>query len=211
MKMKSLNTTGLLILLGLTIVGCSKNYTNFYEDEDNGGIAIFSNNGNNLLSCYIDNNPWRTSNRSTSLFGRPEYEVYIYKTASTGIFDTLKFQWTGYYTADINASGQISLVLPVAKNFGYKNLSALAGQRLHIDTTNGFFSFYSSGLNLPGSNNANKKGSGNIYFHTASFDSIGPGSYSGTMSGLFDADFNAVKITKGRFDHSFSPNQVIFW
>jgi hypothetical protein len=178
---------------------CSKNYTNYYPDGENDGLAIFSNTANNLLTCYINGKPWRTQDRNTSLFGRPKYEVYIDKLVTNSPLDTLYIQWTGYYAADKNNQGTLTLILPVAKNFSYKSLNTLQGQRLHIDTTNGFFAF-----------NSSEKGSGNIYFHTAVFDSVSPSFYRGSISGLFDANFIATKITKGRFDHGITSEQVHF-
>jgi secreted protein with Ig-like and vWFA domain len=41
-------------------------------------------------------------------------------------------------------------------------------------------------------------------------DSVGPNNYSGRMSGLLDADFNTVKITQGRFDHTLNQLQISF-
>lgn len=188
------------------LMSCYKNYTRYYPDTDNEGIAIFSNTGNNLLTCFIAGKAWQTNNRATSLFpGRINYEVFITKQQTASPMDTLYITWTGHYSADSNAAGTIRLILPVAKNFSYKNLSALQGQRLHVDTTNGFF--YTE---LNGSATSAKKGIGNIYFNRAAFDSIGPSSYSGKMSGLFDADFISYKITKGRFDHDITPQQINF-
>ncbi len=212
--MKNIFVEKLLIFLSpfFLLIGCSKNDTNYFADTENDGIAIFSNTGNNLLTCFINGKPWRTEDRIVFLISPPRarYEMYITKQVTSSLQDTLTIQWTGYYTADRNTPSYLSLTLPVAKTFGYKNLAALQGQRLQIDTTNGFFSSYTSGVNMPGTNISSRKGAGNIYFKTAEFDSIGPGIYSGKMSGLFDADFVSAKITKGRFDHLIAPEQVLF-
>jgi hypothetical protein len=191
----------------LLIMGCSKNYTNYYADGEDNRIAIFSNTGNNVLSCFIDGKPWRTVDRKTSgfVFSSTNYEVYITKQSTTSLLDTLIITWQGYYTADNFSDGSLNLVIPVAKKFSFNNFSALQGQRLQIDTTTAFFTTSISGLR-----NSNRKGKGNIYFYSAQLDSIGASSYIGKISGLLDADFGTFKVTKGRFDHNITPIQISF-
>jgi hypothetical protein len=197
----------LFLLLGFIIMGCSKNYTNYYADAEDNGIAIFSNTGNNILSCFIDGKPWRTVDRETSGFSYQitSYEVYIIKQSTNSLLDTLIINWLGYYPVNYFSQGNLNLTIPVIKNFSNKDFAALQGQRLQIDTTNAFFTISISGLN-----SGNIKGKGNIYFHTAQLDSIGPGAYMGKMSGLFEADFGTFKITRGRFDHLLDPQNVRF-
>ncbi len=188
-------------------ISCYKNDSNFYADGENEGLAIFSNTGNNLLTCFVGNKAWRTVDRTSSIFRPfgPRYEVDITKQITNSPMDTLRFNWTGYFTPDRNSFGYLSLALPIEKNFGLRNLAAFNGRRFKIDSTSGLFSFYSSNTSL----NLNN-GTGNIYFHKVAFDSISPNSYIGTISGLFDADFNATKITKGRFDHNINSDNVWF-
>jgi hypothetical protein len=206
MKSNRVKRLFLLCLPGFLISGCSKNETNYYADAEDPGIAIFSNSGNNILSCFIEGKPWRTVSRTRSGFStRTNYEVEIIKQSTNSLSDTLIISWLGYYPAKDSAPGYLSLHLAVSQNFNYRDLSALQGQRLRINSTNDFFS---TGIN--GLNTANTKGSGSIYFHTARFDSIAPGAYRGNMSGLFEADFISFKITRGRFDHIITPEQVRF-
>jgi hypothetical protein len=178
----------------------------YYDDAENPGIAIFSNTGNNILSCFVNGKSWRTASRITyGISARTSYEVYITKQSASALQDTLLISWNGYYPTDSLGQGTLNLTIPVAKNFSYKDFAGLQGQRLQIDTTTAFFTTSISGLN-----SGNIKGKGNIYFHIAQLDSIGPGAYMGKMSGLFDADFSAFKITRGRFDHIIDPQQVNF-
>ena len=205
MKNKITRLAACWIITCLLLSSCSKNDTYYYGDAENEGLAIFSNTGNNLLTCLVNNNPWRTGDRTFNVFtpGGPRYELYIRKQISTSLMDTLHFDWTGCYSPDGTNYGYLSLQLPVAKNFGYRNLSTFSGMRLQIDTTNGFFTFYSAYTSTGFS-----KGKGNIYFHKAVFDSLGPNNYSGRISGLFDADFISTIITKGRFDHDINTENV---
>jgi hypothetical protein len=206
MKNSGIKNIGLLLLSVFIIAGCSKNETTYFADAEDEGIAIFSNTGNNLLTCFIDGKPWRTISRTTSGFNpRTSYEVDIVKQITSSLQDTLSISWPGYFSTDSLNPGSLTLLLPVAKNFGYKDFSALQGRRLQIDTINGFFSTSISRLNT-----SNRKGSGSIYFHAARLDSIGPNAYTGNISGLFEADFATFKITKGRFDHTIVPQQVFF-
>ncbi|MEO6000599.1 MAG: hypothetical protein ABIN89_27370 [Chitinophagaceae bacterium] len=194
------------LLTSILLMGCSKNETRYHDDAEDPGLAIFSNTGNNILSCFIDGNAWRTVSRTTSGYSQgTSYEVSIEKKSTNGINDTLIITWLGYFEGSENNEGYLGLHIAVPSNFNYRNLSGLQGQRLNIDSTNGFFA-----TNIRGLNSGNSKGSGSFYFHTARFDSVGRSSYSGVMSGLFDANFNSFKITKGRFDHTVSGAQIHF-
>jgi hypothetical protein len=190
------------------ITGCTKNYTKYYADAETPGLAIFSNTNNNILTCFVDGRPWRTNSRVTSgLSLRASYEVYVSKYSTNSLQDTLLFNWSGNSDGNEFGGSNIGLVLAVSKNFSIKDLNALQGQRLIIDTTvNGFYSFNGGSFN-----NSVAKANGVIYFNTAKFDSIAPNIYQGSISGLFEANFGSFKITKGRFDHFFDRNQIQFF
>lgn len=190
------------VLLSSILFSC--NHTVFFNDPQANGLGIFSNTGNNLMSCYIQNQPWRTRDRTSGAFGRINFELFINKQITSGVSDNLIFTWYSNPTANNTLNGDISLVLSVPKNFGYRELSALKGQRLALDTTNGYFR-YSSGLPNTG------KGTGNIYFHTLQIDSIGPNNFTGHMSGLLDAKFgSSLILSNGRFDHTIIAPQIQF-
>lgn len=183
---------------------CSRNETKYYADGQDKGIAIFSNTGNNLASCFMAGKPWRTVARTSSGFSPGiNYEVQINRQPATNAKDTLIIQWRGYYEANRNYQDFLSLHLAVPANFTFRDLSALQGKRLSIDSSNGFFE-----TRIPDFNRVYIKGKGNIFFKTARFDSIAVNTFGGFISGLFDADFGSVQITKGRFDHFISPDQI---
>ena len=188
-----------------SLLGCYKNYTKNYNDAETPGLSIFSNKGNNILSCFIDGKPWRTIDRiKFEISSRVRYEVDVRKERTSSLLDTLVINWIGYYIGNDSTPGNLRLLIAVPKNFNYRNFSALQGQRLLIDTTNnGFFSTSITGLNT-----GNNKGNGSIYFHTALLDSIGPDKYIGNMSGLIEANFPSFKITKGRFDESLDGGNI---
>jgi len=193
----------LLFFFSSILVSC--NHTEFYPDPYDTGLGIFSNTANNLMSGYIQNEPWRTRDRKTGGFlGTATYELYISRQITSGPSDNLVFTWYVNPTANNTLNGDISLVLVVPKVFGYKELSALKGQRLALDTLNGYFTFSSSQSNLG-------KGTGNIYFHDMQVDSIGPNNFTGRMSGLLDARLSGnLILSKGRFDHSITATQIQF-
>lgn len=190
---------------GTLLLSCTKSSTNAYPDPSDPELTIFSNTGNNILSCMVNDIPWRTLDRKIYLLSRPAYEITIQLQKTSTAKDSLWFSWNGYYNNEISNQGNLNMVLPVTKNFGYKDLSGLMKQRLHLDANNGYFL-----LSINGLISNTVKGSGNIYFHTMMIDSIGPYNYTGRISGLFDADFNTTKITRGRFDHSLEQSQVSF-
>lgn len=185
--------------------GCRKNYTNYYPDKEDEGLAIFSNTGNNLMTCFIDGKAWRTIDRTSySSTQTSTYELEIVKRITSGSRDTLSFHWQGHYNTEKYLSGTVTLVLSVPKNFDYRSLSALNGQRLEIDSAvNGFFSTSISNLSV-----GNPKGNGSIYFHQLQLDSISPVQFSGHMAGLLDANFPLFNITRGRFDEVLDDGNV---
>lgn len=186
------------------LLSCSKNATKYYADGQDKGIAIFSNTGNNLSSCFIAGKPWRTVARTSSGFRLgTNYEVQINRQPATNAKDTLIIQWRGYYEADRNSESYLSLHYAVPANFTFRDLSALQGTRFSIDSTNGFFE-----TGIPDFNRVYTKGKGNIFFQTARFDSVAANTFTGNISGLFDADFGSLQITKGRFDHFISSAQI---
>jgi hypothetical protein len=196
----------LLAAITFFLVGCVKKASDFYPDSDSEGLAIFSNTGNNIASCYMDGKEWRTRDRIYgTFFGRPNYEIDVFRRSGAGLQDTLYFNWDGYFgtTNSFTGSTWLNLEVYVPKSFSYKSFGGLTGKRIAIDTTNGFFTMSREVLSPN-----NNRGKGNIYFHTASLDSLGPFSYAGQINGLFEADFGNIKITKGRFDHKLDVGQV---
>jgi hypothetical protein len=203
LKIKYYLCTAYLLLL---LAGCAKDETFYYADGEDEGLAIFSNTANNLLTCYFDNRGWRSVTRRWSGFSpRQTFEVYVQRRTGTGPQDTLTFNWNGYYNEDNFRSGAIELVLHVPKNFSALSFNNLHRKRIALDTTTGYFTANSGGL-IP----ARPKGTGSVYFHTALLDSTGPLTYFGRFNGLFEADFQNFKITRGRFDHTFG-NENFNW
>lgn len=203
MSKYSIKNSAALLLYCFLLMGCYKNNTNYYPDAEDRGVSIFSDRGNNVMSCFIAGKTWRTIDRKVSGFSpRTVYEVYIQKQITGSLLDTIVISWQGYYNESKDAQGALSLVLAVHKNFTAADFSALQGKRLVIDSLqNGFFSDGISGLR--------NKGNGSIYFHTARLDSIGPGFPIGTMSGLFEANFSSYKITRGRFDETLDGGNTV--
>ncbi len=202
MKNNNLLFSALLFFCSSTLFSC--NQTEFYADPYANGLGIFSNTDNNLMSCYIQNQAWRTRDRSSGGFGGTNFELFINKQITSGVSDNLIFTWYGNSSANNALNGDISLVLSVPKFFGYREMSALKGQRIALDTTNGYFRFSSSQPNIG-------KGTGNIYFHNIQIDSIGPNNFTGRMSGLLDAKFgSSVILSNGRFDHNITSAQIQF-
>jgi hypothetical protein len=194
-----------IFLLSLTfLIGCVKNESHYYADNDHPGTAIFSNTGNNVFSCYINGQAWRTIDRKIGGFGSSTYEVGITKQNFDSLTDHLSINWFGYYLNNQYDYGTISLVLSVPKNFTMADFSALQGKRLIIDGVNSNFSAQVD-------NTINGAGSGSIYFNTALLYSNGVNRViTGRMSGLLEADFGSVLLTSGKFDHNLDGIPLFF-
>lgn len=204
MKIFSITNYIFIAITLLVLTGCTKNYTAYYADSEDPGLAIFSNKGNNLMTCYVNGKPWRTIDKETTILGSGlRLDVSITRVTTNSAQDTLAFNWFGDYTINgAQAISQLSLLLPIPKTFAFKDIAALQGQRLSLDTLNNNGAFViSSGI----------KGNGNIYFQTAKIDSLSPGVYVGQLSGLLDANLPGYTIIRGRFDHSLSPEQLRYF
>lgn len=182
-------------------LSCSKNYTKFFEDEDNKNLSIFSNKNFNVASCYINNQPWRSKERRSSGFAAPRIstEIQIGRIKTNSASDTLILSWLGEGSLSSDITN-IYVSIPVAKDFSYKTLNQFNRQRIVIDGNTGYFQIETPTIE--------SKGKGVIYFHTLQIDSSNFG-YSGKLSGLFEAQTPGNNITKGRFDHSIM-SEVMF-
>ena len=198
----------------LLLTGCEKNESYYYADNDYPGVAVFSNTGYNVLSCFIDGTPWKTQARRTGNGFGAAYisELAIYRIKTVSLLDTLLITWQG---GNDNASqyGSIILVLPVAKQFQWTDIAAFQGKRIIIDSTNGYFSVGQYYYNYYNYNYPSFNGKGVIYFNTARIDSVSPNYTTGRISGLLEAHFYPGtafehNITSGRFDDNISAAEL---
>lgn len=203
MQLKAHSIVCICLLSLMFITGCVKNESHYYADNYQPGTAIFSNTGNNVFSCLINGQPWRTIDRKIGGFGGHTFEVGISKQNFDSLTDHLTIDWFGYYLNTQYGYGNISLVLSVPKNFSMADFSTLQGKRLTIDGVSSYFQAQVDTIS--------RMGSGSIYFNTAILDSDGVNSViSGRMSGLLEADFGSVLLTSGRFDHNLDEIPVFF-
>lgn len=185
-----------IIAIGIstTLVSCDKNYTTFYEDDDAEDLSVFSDMGNNVMSCYINGRSFRTRDRIyrvgfSSAHLSPEVELF--KDNSAPDSDTLTIAWERDAYSPNPYS--VSLVLGVKKDFSYDDFTALNNTRLVIDGVNSYFMI---------NNNRSEKGTGSIYFLRAILMPGNAGGISNQLSGVFEATLPSFKITRGRFDHT---------
>ncbi len=200
------NNTAILIAIGVFIclfIGCEKNETIAIPDNSYKGLAIFSNTGNNIFTCYINGEPWRTINRiSDGFLASGTSEILISKqTDSTQTMLTI--EWIGFFYDNMDSSGSLTLYIAVPAGFSGTDINSLQGMRINIDSANGYF--VSSGIGYN-----SERGTGSVYFNKASFNATPTGQYSGSLSGLLEATFYDRKITNGRFDHQLTNMQVQF-
>jgi len=196
-----------IIMAAVLLAGCRENLTKYYEDPQNQPLAIFSNKGNNILSCYLNGAPWRTINRLTGGFLSPSVtELVMYKQTDSSSQTSLVFRWNGFLVQQPLSMlpGTITLYLKVPQNFSKDDISSLQGQRILLDSSNYFVT------QVNGYEGISQPGSGSVYFNKASYDSTAGGAYSGELSGLLEAAFPGFALTNGRFDHQLSSWQVGF-
>ncbi|HVZ98158.1 MAG TPA: hypothetical protein VG847_14850, partial [Chitinophagaceae bacterium] len=130
------------------LCGCYKNITNYYADGQDKGLAIFSNTGNNIFTCYVNGQPWRTVNRITGGFlTGSTSEIHIYKQTDSTAPDWMVIEWDGFLEAQPNDYNTIALYLKVPKGFTRNGIDSLQGQRIAIDSSKGFFYANISGYN----------------------------------------------------------------
>ena len=198
--------TLLLLIAGLS--SCTKNDTRFYEDGENNDLSIFSNTGNNVMSCYVDGAPWRTFPRVTTntfiLGSNITYELRVHQNSFTNAVGYIQLFWYGSLVSNTSSSEYISLNLLVPPTAFARYMSALEGKRLTIDTTTG--SYFSATFVQRGFTSS--RANGTVYFQKVRIDSIGPNRYRGRVAGIFETDFGSVKISRGRFDHELVEEQI---
>lgn len=175
------------------LMSCEKNYTVFLEDDDAEDLSVFSDNGNNVMTCYINGKSFRTKDRIVryGFYAHDDTEINLSKYVFDADSDTLIIRWQANPSSPEPSS--ISLVLPVKKDFSYNDFNAFNGKRLAVDGVNGYFMINQYSW---------EKGTGNIYFHQASLLQNDPDGTGSHFSGIFEATLPSYKITRGRFDHS---------
>lgn len=197
----SLQWIGVAFIL-MALASCERNDTVFYEDDDAENLSVFSNMGNNVMSCYINGNPFRTRDRI--LRGARLYpEIELFKDGSAPDADTLTINWQA--DSDAHNPYSVSVVLAVKKGFSYDDFTALNNTRLTVNGTNGYFMV---------NHNHSEKGIGNIYFNRAILMPANAAGISNQLSGVFEATLPSLKITRGRFDHTLpvgAPEGVVFF
>lgn len=194
-----------IFMLTMTFTACDKNYTVFYEDDDAEDLSVFSNMGNNVMSCYINGKPFRTRDRKYNhgfSSGYLQRDIELFKDTSVTGDDTLTIVWQSGALSPNPYS--VSLVLAVTKDFSYNDFTAFTNTRLVIDGSNGYFMV---------NNNRSEKGTGTIYFQRATLMPTNVTGDNNILSGVFEATLPSYKITRGRFDHTLPIGEkgVVFF
>ena len=203
MQNRLINILAVFMLPWLVLTGCYKVETKYFSDAENNGLAIFSNTGNNIFTCYVNGVPWRTQDRTTGGFlSGPQSEVYLSKQSDSSLPVQIIIQWDGFFQDSTFDLGWVYLYITVPANFTNRDIRSLQGKRLVIDSASGHFLAYMGALG----NYNYEWGTGSIYFNKASYDTTS----AGGLSGLLEADFPDFKITGGRFDHQLTSLQVQF-
>jgi hypothetical protein len=185
----------LLIALILFFSSCAKR--NFFPDEDDPGLSRLTFYGYNIATNYINGvayiNPFRGSLRGNSLPTLTEIHT-------NNDFDTLRLSWRIERNDSIGYNApykNISLLMPVSKNFGVRDFIAMSGKRFSPNTNSIVLN-----SNYPDT----IAGLSNLYFIKITMDT----NYL-SFSGLFDGSIgDSIFITKGRFDFKIESDAVNF-
>jgi hypothetical protein len=192
------------LAIAIGLAGCSKPPRNFYDDQYNPGLSIFTSYGFNIVTAYINDsayiNPYddRTGN----------YPVSINVIHTASIYDTLCISWQIEYndTSQLFLSnyGVISLLMPVSKSFSAEDFLGWNGKKFPVDSTTVTIQLGYYGDNVP-------SGSGSVYFVKITPDPDDPNFQKYFFTGLFEGSIgNSIQITKGRFDFEINPSQINF-
>lgn len=202
--------TILVFLITISLFGCEKNNTNFFEDAEKNGLGIFSNKGNNLLSCYVNNTAWLTRSRERSSTGFSTYEIDIRKQKTNTTKDTLIFTWK----LSVNSTDQykaLTLHIAVDSGFAYKDFKTVFNnKRIVIDSTNNGYFQTNINSSLVNENVPRTKGNGAIFFQAAAINILSFKGDENIMAGLLSAKIGTNEITDGRFDHDLSGLPIGF-
>ncbi len=203
MKNDFIKLVAALILPCVFLVSCTKNETKFYADDDNNGLSIFSNTGDNIFTCYVNAVPWRTINRVCCGFLSGSVSELFIRQQADSLHNMLVIDWMGNLQGNNSGFDDIILYLYVPASFRYEDFDKLQGTRIAVDSTTGYFSTYIQGA-------SGERGTGFIYFNKANFDSTVTNGVGGSFSGLLEANFSGLTIKKGRFDHELTGHQINF-
>jgi hypothetical protein len=203
MKNNFIKIVAAMLLPCVFLVSCTKNETKFYADDDNNGLSVFSNAGDNIFTCYVNGVPWRTINRVFGGFLSGSVSELFIRQQADSLHNMLVIDWMGNLQGNNSGFDDIILYLYVPANFTYEDFDKLQGTRIAVDLATGYFSTYIQGA-------SGERGTGSIYFNKANFDSTVTSGDGGSLSGLLEANFPGLTIKKGRFDHELTTGQINF-
>jgi len=214
MKKKLLICKCVVLAIVISLAGCTKPPRNFYADQYNPGLSIFTSYGFNIVTAYINDsayiNPyidptyWGASAGTPA--GNTPVSIDVIHTAS--IYDTLCISWQIEYndTSQLYLSeySVLSLLMPVSKSFSADDFLAWNGKKFPIDSTTVTIQLGYYGDNVPA-------GNASVYFVKITPDTNDTSFQKYFFTGLFEGSIgNNIQITKGRFDFYIDPSQINF-
>ncbi len=190
------------------IAGCVKPKPprNFFPDQNDPNLSRLTSYGYNIASNYINNVPY-----SNPYLYNGNTVPTLTKTVTSSPFDTLAISWQIAPDAAIAYDffpqyTEISILLPVSKNFSGNDFLALSGQRFASNTCT---------LHLLQQNSFNSDtlltGTANIYFVEIGFGSSESTEGKLLFSGLYNGNIgDSITVANGRFDFSIPINSINF-
>jgi hypothetical protein len=191
------------------LTGCEQP-RNFFGDADDPGLSRFTARGYDIVSLYLNDSVYVNPYRHYPLGGASNSDVTIQKIVTTGVYDTLSISWEIAFADapdDQLDVSNLSILLPVEKNFTQTDLLTWEGKRFPVD------------LSVPVTillNRFNRQfaaadtGTGIIYFVKIYKDEKNSTDTVYQFSGLFEGNAGNNKLTKGRFDFRVNAADLNF-
>jgi hypothetical protein len=204
MKKKLVICKCVVFAIAISLAGCSKPPRNFYADQYNPGLSIFTSYGFNIVTAYINDSAY--INPYDDRIGNFPVSINVIHTTST--YDTLYISWQIEYndTSQLSLSnyGVLSLLMPVSKSFSADDFLGWNGKKFPIDPTTVTIQLGYYGDNVP-------SGAASVYFVKITPDTNDPNFQKYFFTGLFEGSIgDSIQITKGRFDFEINPSQINF-
>lgn len=172
--------------------GCLRN--SFFPDENNPGLSRLTSRGYGQTTFYLNGIAYTS----------PYQPNVITKIPGSGnAEDSICFTWNSYKNVfDYKGNINLSIIIPVPKNFEKKDLTRFNGER---------FTDNSKVLRLISGDSTlidSSRGNANIYFIAVASKYNDSGI---EFSGIFNGNAGTDKeISKGRFDFFVDYNYIIF-
>lgn len=167
-------------------------FSNFYTDPDDPGLSRFTSHGYNVISTYVNSEPFEIYRTSETVLSKDSGDV--------NSLDTLVFMLGTLSPSRKPLIRTMSFLIPVPRSFTKTSLKTLNGLRL---TNIPFIAKDTLANDL--------SGTGNLYIVSVSEKIYPQNQQYVKFSGLFEGKIgDSINVSKGRFDFSINESSLNF-